>query len=133
MKEKTKTWLELAESDFEFAKSILGNNNRPHYSVHFCHQALEKILKAIVQEKTEEDPKRTHNFKILWEQAHLNLSDKQKLLLLDIMPHYIGTKYPEDIQSLHKTYSQEFVKKILDETEEMFSWFKAYLISEKAS
>lgn len=132
MKTKTKTWLELAENDLEFAKSILENKNRPYFAVHFCHQAIEKILKAIVQEHTDEDPKRTHNFKILWEQASIPLTEDQKLTLLDIMPHYIGSRYPEDVRVLHQTYTLEFVKKMLAQTETLFQWLKNYLISKKS-
>ncbi len=133
MKEKTKSWLELAESDFEFSESIFKNGNRPHYVVHFCHQSLEKALKAIIQEFTEEDPKRTHNFKTLWEQGRIPLSEEQKLILLDIMPHYMGTRYPEDIRELHKTYTIEFVRKTLNQTKDIFQWLKHYLLSKTAS
>ncbi len=131
MKEKTKAWLELAENDLDFARSVLQHKNRPYYAVHFCHQAIEKILKAIVQEETEENPRRSHNFKTLWEQGIIPLSEEQKLILLEIMPHYIGTRYPEDIRALHKTYTLEFVTKILKDTEEIFLWLKNYLISTK--
>lgn len=131
MKRKTETWLQLAENDLEFARDILNNKNRQYYAVHFCHQALEKILKAVVQEVLEDDPKRTHNFKILWEQGKIALSEEQKLKLLEIMPHYIGTKYPEDVRELHKTYSEEFVKKLFSDTEELFKWLKRYLTSKQ--
>ncbi len=129
MKEKTATWLELAENDLEFALSILKNKNRPYYAVHFCHQAIEKILKAIVQECTDEDPKRTHNFKMLWEQGAIPLTKTQKLQLLEIMPHYIGSRYPEDIRALHQTYTLKFVQKIIEDTGEIFQWLKNYLLS----
>ncbi len=129
MKEKTKTWIELARNDLEFAHSILANKNRPYYAVHFCHQALEKILKAVVQEHTDENPKRTHNFKVLWEQGHIPLTDEQKLALLEIMPHYLASKYPEDIRSLHQIYTAEFSTKILKETEGIFQWLENYLTS----
>lgn len=133
MKEKTKTWLELAENDLEFAESIFQNGNRPYYVIHFCHQALEKILKAIIQEHTEEDPKRTHNFKMLWEQGRIPFDEEQKMVLLDIMPHYLGTRYPEDIRELHKTYTIEFVRKTLQQSKELFQWLKNYLQSKVAS
>ncbi len=131
MKEKTKAWLELAENDLAFAESVLQNRNRPYYAVHFCHQAIEKMLKAIIQEQTNENPKRTHNFKLLWEQARIPLSEAQQLTLLEIMPHYIGTRYPEDIKAMHQTYTLEFVKKILGMTKEIFLWLKKYLMSKE--
>lgn len=132
MKDKTKTWLEMATNDLEFARSILANQNRPYYAAHFCHQALEKILKAIVQERTDEMPKRTHNFKVLWEQGSVPLSEEQKLKLLEIMPHYLGTRYPEDVRSLHQTYTVEFVNNLFKETEELFQWLKGRLTSKQS-
>lgn len=132
MKKKTETWVELAESDLDFARSILNTGNRPFYAVHFCHQALEKILKAIVQEHTEEDPKRTHNFKLLWEQGSIPLTEEQKLSLIEIMPHYIGSRYPEDVRSLHRTYTVKFVSKMLKQTEDLFLWLRNYLTSKKS-
>ncbi|MFH1729655.1 MAG: HEPN domain-containing protein [Pseudomonadota bacterium] len=127
MKDKTKTWLELAQNDLDFAKSIFDSKKRYCYVVHFCHQSLEKLLKAIIQEYSEETPKRTHNFKTLWEQAQIPLTERQKLQLLEIMPHYIGTKYPEDIRQLHKIYTKKYVEKLLINTMELFKWLKKYL------
>lgn len=131
MKQKTETWLRLAEEDLSFAQDLIKREERYHYAIHFCHQAIEKILKAIVQEYANEAPKRTHSFKVLWEQASIPLSNEQKETLLDIMPHYIGARYPEDIRELHKTYSKNFAEKILLESEELFKWFKIYLKSKK--
>jgi len=119
----------MAEEDLAFAQDLIKRKERFHYAVHFSHQALEKILKAIIQENTELAPPRTHNFKILWEQAQVPLSEKHKEQLLDIMPHYLGTRYPEDIQELYKKYSEDFVKRIVQESEELFQWFKNYLTS----
>ena len=129
MKDKTKTWLAMATNDLEFARSILNNKNRPYYAAHFCHQALEKILKAIVQEHTHETPKRTHNFKMLWEQGAIPLTEEQQLHLLEIMPHYLGSRYPEDVRTLHQTYTVEFVGRMMATTEELFQWLKNYLMS----
>lgn len=93
---------------------------------------FEKILKAIIQEVTDEVPKRTHNFKLLWEQADIPLLETQKMILLEIMPHYIGTKYPEDVKDLHKTYTERFVREMFANTEEMFKWLKSYLLSKES-
>lgn len=69
MKKKTKTWLELATNDLKLAEELLSRKGRVYYAAHFCHQAIEKMLKAIIAERTNEIPLPTHNFKILLEQA----------------------------------------------------------------
>lgn len=65
MKEKTKTWLELATNDLQLAEDILNRKGKVYYVAHFCHQAIEKLLKAIVSERTNKIPLPTHNFKLL--------------------------------------------------------------------
>ena len=71
MKKKTKTWLELATNDLKLAEELLSRKGRVYYAAHFCHQAIEKLLKAIIAERTDEIPFPTHNFKILLDQARL--------------------------------------------------------------
>lgn len=128
MKEKTKTWLELANNDLALAKDLLERNGKIYYSAHFCHQAIEKMLKAIITETTNRIPPPTHNFKILLDQANLTgIPEDKKKFILSLMPHYIGTKYPEDIAKLYKQYHKKFVAGLYKQTQEVFRWLKAYL------
>jgi HEPN domain-containing protein len=95
MDRKTKTWLELATNDLKLAKELLEKRGRAYYSAHFCHQAIEKLLKAIISHKTHRIPLPTHNFKILLDQANLkDIPEEKKRFIFGLMPHYIGTKYP---------------------------------------
>lgn len=128
MKKKTKTWLELATNDLALAKELLGRKGKVYYAAHFCHQAIEKLLKAIISEHTNEIPLPSHNFKILLDQAKLrNIPEDKKRFIFTLTPHYIGTKYPEDINKLYKQYTRNFVKKLYQETQGVFEWLKAYL------
>ena len=129
MKKKTKTWLELAVNDLALAKELLlRRKEKVYYIAHFCHQAVEKLLKAIISERTDKIPLPTHNFKILLDQAKLeDMPEDKKSFIFGLTPHYIGTKYPEDIANLYKQYTRAFVKKLYGETEGVFEWLKAYL------
>lgn len=128
MKKKTKTWLELASNDLALAKDILNRRKRVYYVAHFCHQAIEKLLKAVVSERTNEIPHPTHNFKFLLDQAKLNdIPQDRKKFIFSLTPHYIGTKYPEDITNLYKQYTTGFVRSLHTETERVFKWLKKYL------
>lgn len=131
MKRKTQTWLELAEGDLEFARDIIKAGKRPHYAVHFCHQAIEKVLKAVVQEHGDENPKRTHNFKILCEQTSLIPPPNIENFLQRLSPHYLASRYPEDLKEFHKIYTLEYTQKLFKETEEIFQWLKKYITSTK--
>lgn len=128
MKKKTKTWLELATNDLFLAKELLERRSRAYYAAHFCHQAIEKLLKAIISELTDEIPLPTHNFQLLLGQANLkNIPEDKKRFIFGLTPHYIGTKYPEDINKLYKQYTRIFVQKLYKETGKVFQWLKAYL------
>lgn len=87
MKQKTKAWIEVAESDFAAAESLF---QKKHYlqSVFLCHQAIEKFLKALVQETTDEIPKFTHDFALLMGQSKLEFPSKIEVDLLRLSPHY---------------------------------------------
>ncbi len=128
MKQKTKTWVQLAENDLSLAKDLLNKKGRAYYAAHFCHQAIEKVLKAVISEKTDKIPLPTHNFKILLDQAGLkDVPIEVKECIFSMMPHYIGTKYPEDIAKLYKSYTKSFVTKLYKNTNEVFRWLKALL------
>ena len=128
MKKTTKTWLELATNDLALAKELLHRRSKVYYSAHFCHQAIEKLLKAIIAERTNEIPLPTHNFKMLFDQSHLkDIPEDKKRFIFSLTPHYIGTKYPEDVAKLYKQYTKIFVQRLYRETEEVFRWLKANL------
>ena len=128
MKKKTKTWLMLASNDLSLAKELLSKSGRAYYSAHFCHQAIEKLLKGVICELTDEIPFPTHNFKLLLDQAKLkDIPQDKKEFIFGLTPHYIGTKYPEDIAKLYKQYTKDYVAKLYEKTQEVFKWLKAYL------
>ncbi len=128
MKKKTKTWLELASNDLNLARDLLKRKGQAYYTAHFCHQSIEKLLKAIISELTEEAPMPTHNFKMLIDQTRIkDIPEDKKRFLFSLMPHYIGTKYPEDVVHLYKQYTNPFVKKLYNETLELFKWLKVFL------
>lgn len=128
MKKRTKTWLELASNDLALARELLMRKQKIYYAAHFCHQAIEKLLKAIISERTNKIPLPTHNFKILLDQAELkDIPEDKRKFIFSLMPHYIGTKYPEDVAKLYKQYTKTFVKRLYKETAKIFQWLKVYL------
>lgn len=124
MDQKAQTWLEIAENDLEFAEQILKNRQRPSYALHFCHQAVEKILKAAIQQATDKQPPRIHNFEKLLKLTGKTLPPDKLNFLIDLAPHYLSTKYPEDLAKFQKQYSEDFVKSQFETTKELFLWIK---------
>ena len=118
----------LASNDLSLAKELVSKSGRAYYSAHFCHQAIEKLLKGVICELTDEIPFPTHNFKLLLDQAKLkDIPQDKKEFIFGLTPHYIGTKYPEDIAKLYKQYTKDYVAKLHEKTQEVFKWLKVYL------
>lgn|SRR3989338_5517587 len=124
MDKKTQTWLETAKSDIEFAGQILTNKQRPFYALHFCHQAIEKILKAVLQHQEGKIPPRTHSLEKLLHLAQKELPPEKLETLLNLSPHYLSTKYPEDVAKMHQQYSEKFVQSLFKPTQELFQWIE---------
>ena len=131
MDKATQTWLEIAENDLEFAEQILQNKQRPYFACNECHQAVEKILKAIIQEQTGQKPPRIHNLDTLAKLAELKLPDNYRGVLLRLNPHYMATKYPHDLTKFYKEYTQEYAYELFQETKELFLWLKNCLTQKK--
>lgn len=128
---KTKTWLELAENDLEFAGQILKNKQRPYFACNECHQAVEKLLKALIQQKTAKTPPRTHNLAMLADETGIGFPENRGKFLLKLNPHYMGTRYPDDLLQFYKQYTQEYATALHQETLEMFQWLKDHLTQKK--
>ncbi len=125
MKSTTKTWIALAKNDLSLAKELVKKKGRYHYCVHFCHQSLEKMLKAIISERTRLLPLPTHNFKTLLDQSGLkDIPEDIKIFLYGMIPNYIGTKYPEDIMKLYKKYNKIYADGVLKRTVEVVKWLE---------
>ena len=128
MKLKTKTWITLAKNDLGLAKDLHKKKGRYYYAAHFCHQALEKMIKAVISERTNAIPHPTHNFQILLEQSKLKkIPIEIREFLISMVPHYIGTKYPEDIAKLYTQYTQSYVQNLYKRTSEVFKWLERCL------
>ena len=122
MKKKVENWLELAKRDLAFAKDNVTRRNFRSYAPHFCHQSLEKLLKALIVNQTNETPPYIHNLIRLANLTRIDITPEQKDILASLNPHYIGTKYPEDIAKMFRLYTQPKVEDIYKQTEKVFKW-----------
>ena len=85
------------------------------------------MLKAIVVNNSKDNPPYIHNLIRLVKEAKVELENGQKEFLAAMNPHYIGTKYPEDIAKMFKHYNKRKVIEIYQETEKTFKWLKQNL------
>ena len=53
-------WLELCDDDLTAAKTLFHSNHFRHMAF-FCHMILEKALKVVIADKTNEIPPKIHH------------------------------------------------------------------------
>ena len=120
MKEITKEWIGYAQEDLK-AAHILYKEKAYRICTYHCHQAIEKILKAIIISKGSAFHK-IHDLIELYEYAKLSLPKNLVKFLDDLNPHYLVSKYPE-VGSKIK-YTRKVAGSILKATVEIFKWLK---------
>ncbi len=128
MKPEIKNWLDSAQYDLETAEHMF-NTGRYIYTIFMCHLALEKMLKAKVQEITDKTPPKTHDLEYLLGIAELSPDEEMERFIVEISNLSVVTRYPSDFQRMVKDFSQERTKLIIKKTKEVFQWIKKSLIS----
>jgi HEPN domain-containing protein len=130
MNRVVRNWAETSNYDLRTAEAMY-KAGRYLYVVFMCHLAIEKMLKAILAQKTpEEVPPKIHNLINLAQKTGVTLPDHLKDFFQRIDSVSVITRYPEDLRTLSKEFNQETAKKILTETKRMIKWLKQQLKSD---
>jgi HEPN domain-containing protein len=120
--EKIDYWRSLAEYDLEVAASLL---EKGHYLYvgFFCHQSVEKMLKACCV-AAGVTPPMIHKLDKLLELAGLSAdaSEEQLDLLDELMPLNIQARYPAYKQAIHTLMRKEQAESILARCREIIAW-----------
>ncbi len=119
MKKSVALWFERAQYDLESARLMM-ENGRYLYVVFMCQQAVEKLLKGIIQEKTDALPPYTHNLTLLAKYIDLSLSEEQFDFLALLNRYYLNTRYPDHKQKLADNIDQKKTHQILKSSEELY-------------
>lgn len=97
MKEITKEWLDFAVKDLKAAENLKTDKDLSYISAFHCQQAIEKSLKAIIEE-FELGFIKSHDLSnlsiIIKKQIDLT---KQADMLSEINDYYIESRYPGDM------------------------------------
>ncbi|MDL1971846.1 MAG: HEPN domain-containing protein [Deltaproteobacteria bacterium] len=126
MKKEVKNWLDSAEYDLETAKYMF-DTGRYIYTIFMCHLALEKVLKARIQEITGKTPAKSHNLRYLVKLSNLKLPEDMFEFLSKLSNVSIPTRYPEDFRELMRAYNKEVAKRYLNRARGVFEWIKKSL------
>jgi HEPN domain-containing protein len=118
-----KQWRFSAEEDLAAARELI-SNKRPRHGLFFAHLAIEKLLKALVTQNTQEVAPKTHALLRLAERAGLVLSDVQRDFLGEFDRYQIEGRYPE---FLEESPGLDEAETALLSAVEMIEWLKSQL------
>ncbi|MDR2148319.1 MAG: HEPN domain-containing protein [Tannerella sp.] len=126
--EKTTYWIELSDYDLETADAMF-QTKRYLYVGFMCHQAVEKIFKALYVKQKGETPPYTH--KLIYLARHGDfydfLDEKQINFVLEIEPLNIETRYPEYKERLMKRLVPLYCEDLIGQTKTLQQWIKKQL------
>lgn len=128
MKKEVENWLRSAEYDLETAEHMF-KAGRYIYTVFMCHLALEKMLKAKVEEVTNATPPKTHDLEYLVELGGLSPDKGMEQFIVELSNLSVVTRYPSDFQRMLADFSKGRTEAILTKTKEVFQWIKKSIVS----
>lgn len=127
-------WVELAEEDLAIARDL---HRSAHYlaAAYHCQQALEKMLKALVQQRQDDPPPRTHNLAELAKLvgAWQCMSQRQRDELRHVDKYGVEGRYPTQEDAPLATVDEKLSRQLLAETEELMPWLRERLAAGSAN
>lgn len=123
MRKDTKSFKDSAEYDLQTAEVML-TSGRYIYVVFMCHLAIEKMLKAIAAEVTQNIPPKTHDLIYLLKLSLANLPQELTDFIAKINNVSVVTRYPEDFVKLVEVYPREVARRYLELTKEVIACLK---------
>lgn len=128
MNDKVQYWLDLCVDDLATAKVLLESKRLLHMGF-FCHMIVEKALKALIVDRTDEIPPKIHDLQKLAVRGEIfdSLSEEQFALIDKLKPMQIEARYPEHKEKIASALTVEACQSILTETEAFLCWIKRLL------
>ncbi|MCD4742725.1 MAG: HEPN domain-containing protein [Desulfobacteraceae bacterium] len=119
-------WASEAEESLQVANHLFEKKDYS-YALFFGHLAVEKIIKALLTKSTNQQAPRSHNLLRLAQEAHIEITEDQKLALIRITAFNLESRYPDYKKEFRKKCTLQFTKKELKKIKEVFTWLKLKL------
>ena len=103
-----------------------------HYShaLFFCHLCLEKLLKAVVVQKTKKQSPYIHDLLTLAQMAEMHLDKAQENQLNDITAFNVRARYDDVKCQFYKKATKAYGEKYLVITKKSRIWLKRNYLKE---
>lgn len=123
---EVKQWLDLALYDLDVAEDMLRSGHFP-YVVFLCHLAVEKALKAKVQEKMGRTPPKIHDLVTLLKLAELIPPEHIRDFIGKLSGTSTAVRYPPELSALLSVYTEEVARGYLEEARRTVAWIREQL------
>lgn len=88
--------------------------------------SLEKLLKALILQKTQQIPPNIHDLLKLTQLATLQLDPDKKEWLVEIARYHIQARYDDIKYELYKTATPEYTQMWFKRIEELYLWINSH-------
>ncbi len=114
-------WLETSKHDYDACFDLLKNTERYDWALFIAHLSLEKLLKAAwIKNNNSNQPPMIHNLLKLSNDAGLNLTDEQKIVLAEFNDFNIETRYPDYQLHFYRLCTKDFTEKKLIQLKDVY-------------
>lgn len=114
-------WRSGARYDLGVASALLKARKYP-YALFMGHLALEKLLKALVVERTKNHAPFTHSLLSLAEKSGLDLPPGYRDILSEIMEFHLKGRYPDDPAGFYKKCTLQYTTMYLKSIRRVYRW-----------
>ena len=125
-KEIINYWVSEAEESLGVARHLFEKEDYS-YSLFFGHLAIEKVIKAILAQRSKQQIPRSHNLLRLAQEADIDITDELKHTLIRITTFNLESRYPDYKKEFRRKCTEQFTAKELERVEEIFVWLKSKL------
>jgi HEPN domain-containing protein len=123
MNQAITNWVKSSEYDLTTAE-VMYRGGRYIYVIFMCHLAVEKMLKALVADKINKIPPKTHHLLYLAKLAAIEIPAIHKEIIMHLNEASVPTRYPTDISKLSLQYNRKAAGKYLKKTKALLPWLK---------
>lgn len=116
-------WIESSNYDIKTAEHLF-ETRRYVYVLFMCHLATEKLLKAIFEAAHKKPAPKTHNLIQLVNEIGIMATEDHLKTLSSLNDLSVVTRYPEDMKTLVKAFTQDRVHEYLTKTKRLLKWLK---------
>jgi HEPN domain-containing protein len=121
-----KHWIDSAEID-QKAMNHLFEKEDFHWSLFMGHLVIEKLLKALYIQETNDQPPFIHNLSRIVQMAEMEMTETQLDFLDTITTFNIRARYDDYKQLFYKKCTRDYTAMWIQNIEELIVWIKEKL------